>query len=166
MRPLQSLPWLCNCSAGGAAVLLWFLLGQIVPSHSWHSLPVTCLLLQGIALEIPSTPYNGEKMGNFDFYICESLCQIFWIMFYGLIVFLMTSSTTSVSSVWVHALQMGVMGTDCCSSQGHWQASASAGLGPGAVSVTGDSVVTPSYGLEPLAVPPPCLPACLLSPWA
>lgn len=121
---LQSLPWQCNCSAGGAAVLIQFLLGQIVPSHSWHCFPVTCLLLRRIALEIPSACYTSEEMGNFNFSICKSLCQVFWfeLHFMSLILFLMTSSTTLICLAWVHAFQMEVMGIDSCCCWGRWQA--------------------------------------------
>lgn len=115
--------------AGGAAVLIFFLYH---PSR--HSFPVTCLLLQRIALEIPSTGYNGEEMGHFHFCICKSLSVLVWVTFYGLILYLMTSSATLNCLVWAHAFQMEVMGIDACSCWGHWQASASAGLVLGAVS--------------------------------
>lgn len=90
--------------------------------------------LQRIALEIPSTGYNGEEIGHFHFCICKSLSVLVWVTFYGLILYLMTSSATLNCLVWAHAFQMEVMGIDACSCWGHWQASASAGLVLGAVS--------------------------------
>lgn len=86
---------------------------------------------------------------------------LFWVTFYGLVLFLKTSKTTLVCLVWVQCLLNGSDGCWCLFLLG----TLAAVVPRGCVTVTPvvTSMVTPGCGEEPLALPPPCLPAWLCS---
>lgn len=160
MPSLQSLPG-CVTAVLGEQLSLSSSSWDKLPSHSWHSFPVTCLLLQGIALEIPSTRYNGKGNGEFCFpHLQFAVADILgWVTFYGLILFLKTSSTSSVCLVWVLAFQMevGTLADKCTCRPGTW--------GRGCVPVA--ALVIPGCGPEPLALLHPfSQPGCALWAWA
>lgn len=96
---LQSLPWLCNCSAGGAAVLIEFLLGQncTIPLLAFFSSH-----MPSVTENSPGTTLHSLQVRKWGILISTSTnhSQNVSVTFYGLI-FLMNPL---VRLVWVHAL--------------------------------------------------------------